>query len=79
MRTFLNPILLSLLLGLPVQGAKGAGAEVPIRVGLDTQALEWVVRLDGGGQVCSRMGRVLMTLKPGEKLEGRCAPGWGVS
>ncbi|HWQ08657.1 MAG TPA: hypothetical protein VN436_06115, partial [Holophaga sp.] len=43
-------------------------AEMPLRIGLDTQATEWVVGLDGGGEVRSRSGKPLMKLKNGEKL-----------
>ncbi|BDU76395.1 SpoIID/LytB domain-containing protein [Mesoterricola sediminis] len=44
-------------------------ASVPqIRVGLDTQALEWVVSLEGGGELRSLEGRPLLTLAPGEKV-----------
>jgi stage II sporulation protein D len=39
-----------------------------IRVGLDTKATEWIVSLEGGGEVRSRSGRKLMTLRDGEKL-----------
>ncbi len=44
------------------------GAEIPLRVGLDTQGLEWIVSLEGGGEVCTRGGQPLMKLAPGEKL-----------
>lgn len=43
-------------------------AEPNVRIGLDTQATEWVVQLEGGGQVCDRSGTPLMKLAPGEKL-----------
>ena len=43
-------------------------ADTPIRIGLDTQGVEWVVGLEGGGEVQSRAGLPLMTLKDGEKL-----------
>ena len=39
-----------------------------VRIGLDTQATEWVVQLEGGGQVCDRTGAPLMSLRPDEKL-----------
>lgn len=41
---------------------------MPIRVGLDTQGSEWIIALEGGGEVCSREGRSLLALKDGEKL-----------
>jgi len=43
-------------------------AEIPIRVGLDTQNLEWIVSLEGGGAICTRGGKPLFKLAPGEKL-----------
>lgn len=52
----------ALILAVPVQ------AERSFRVGLDTQALEWQVSLEGGGEVLARKGTVLLKLAPGEKL-----------
>jgi stage II sporulation protein D len=43
-------------------------AEIPIRIGLDTQGTEWIVSLEGGGAIYSRSGKPVMTLKDGEKL-----------
>ncbi|HQL48477.1 MAG TPA: SpoIID/LytB domain-containing protein [Holophaga sp.] len=43
-------------------------AQIPIRVGLSTQATEHLVSLEGGGDVLTRSGRALFTLKPGETL-----------
>ena len=40
----------------------------PLRIGLDTPATEWILSLEGGGQVCDRAGRSLMKLAPDEKL-----------
>ena len=51
-----------LLLAVPL------GAAAPFRVGLDTQALEWQVSLEGGGEVLSRQGALLFRLAPGEKV-----------
>lgn len=48
---------------LPLQAA-----QPPIRIGLDTQATEWVVQLEGGGQICDRAGKPLMKVAPDEKL-----------
>ena len=45
-----------------------AAPNPPIRVGLDTQALEWTVSLEGGGEVMGQDGRPLLHLKDGEKL-----------
>jgi len=39
-----------------------------IRVGLDTQALEWIVSLEGGGEVRSLEGRRILKVADGEKL-----------
>ena len=41
---------------------------VPIRVGLDTLAMEWVVSLEGGGQVLTLEGKPILKLQEGEKL-----------
>jgi stage II sporulation protein D len=63
--------LRSLSLSLFVPGlvlAVPAFAQAPFRVGLDTQQVEWQVSLEGGGEVLSRQGAVLMKLAPGEKL-----------
>ncbi len=43
-------------------------AEIPFRVGLDTQNLEWIVSLEGGGDVCDRAGKPLMKVAAGEKV-----------
>jgi stage II sporulation protein D len=43
-------------------------ADIPIRVGLDTQATEWIVSLEGGGQVQTRAGKPILSLKDGENL-----------
>jgi len=58
---FLASVLL--LAALPL-----ATAQPPVRIGLDTQATEWVVQLEGGGQICDRAGKPLMRLAPDEKL-----------
>lgn len=39
-----------------------------IRVGIDVAATEWIVSMEGGGQVLSRKGKPLMKLRDGEKL-----------
>jgi stage II sporulation protein D len=62
-------IAVLLLLALPWHPAFSAPAAVPpIRVGLDTQALEWIVSLDGGGELQAEDGRPLLRLRDGEKL-----------
>lgn len=43
-------------------------AQPPLRIGIDTLATEWVVSLEGGGQICDRSGKPLMRLAPDEKL-----------
>lgn len=53
----------ALVLTLPL-----VSAQPPLRIGLDTQATEWIVALEGGGQVCDRSGRPLLKLAPDEKL-----------
>ncbi len=58
-------LLLTLCCCLPL-GARVANP--PVRVGLDTQALEYIVGLEGGGEVQSLDGRGLLRLKDGEKL-----------
>ena len=56
------PPLICLIASVPVV------SEIPIRVGLDTSGLEWIVSLEGGGGVCTRGGKALFKLAPGEKL-----------
>ncbi len=58
------PLLLPILLGALSLRA----AEPMVRIGLDTRATEWVVKLRGGGQICDRAGNPVMTVAPGEKL-----------
>jgi len=43
-------------------------AQPPLKIGIDTQATEWIVSLEGGGQVCDRSGKPLLKLAPDEKL-----------
>jgi stage II sporulation protein D len=43
-------------------------AALPVRIGLDTQATEWTISLEGGGEVRSRAGKPILKLKDGEKL-----------
>lgn len=43
-------------------------AQAPLRIGLDTQATEWIISLEGGGQICDRNGRTLLRLAPEERL-----------
>jgi len=58
---FLASVLLLAVLPLPA-------AEPTVRIGLDTQATEWVIQLEGGGQVCDRAGKPVMKLAQDEKL-----------
>jgi stage II sporulation protein D len=53
----------ALILALPL-----LAAQPPLRIGLDTQATEWIITLEGGGQVCDRAGKPLLKLVPDEKL-----------
>jgi stage II sporulation protein D len=48
--------------------AASLAAEIPLRIGLDSQATEWIVSLEGGGEVRSRSGKPVLKLKEGEKL-----------
>ncbi|HJW73780.1 MAG TPA: SpoIID/LytB domain-containing protein [Geothrix sp.] len=59
MKAFLVPVLILSSL---------QAAQPPLRIGLDTQATEWIVSLEGGGQVCDRAGKPLLKLAPEEKL-----------
>ncbi len=61
MKPFLVPALVLSL-------ASASAALPPLKIGLDTQATEWIVSLEGGGQVCDRAGRPLLKLAPDEKL-----------
>ncbi|BDU68736.1 hypothetical protein GETHOR_08370 [Geothrix oryzae] len=61
MKPFLVPALI--LSVLPV-----SAAQPPLKIGLDTQATEWIVSLEGGGQVCDRAGTPLLKLAPDERL-----------
>ncbi|MBI1751323.1 MAG: SpoIID/LytB domain-containing protein [Acidobacteria bacterium] len=48
--------------------ASAFAAQPPLKIGIDTQATEWTVSLEGGGQICDRSGKPLMRLAPDEKL-----------
>ncbi len=61
MKTYLVPALV-----LSLYSAQAA--QPPLKIGIDTQATEWIVSLEGGGQLCDRAGRPLMNLAPDEKL-----------
>jgi stage II sporulation protein D len=61
MKAFLVPALI-------LSAVSAIAAQPPLKVGLDTQATEWIVSLEGGGQVCDRSGQPLMRLAPDEKL-----------
>jgi len=61
----MKPLLVpALILSL----APAQAAQPPLKIGLDTQATEWVVALEAGGQICDRSGRPLMKLAPDEKV-----------
>jgi stage II sporulation protein D len=59
----MKPAVPALLLILPA-----FAAQPPLRIGLDTQATEWIVSLEGGGQLCDRAGKPLLKLAPDEKV-----------
>jgi stage II sporulation protein D len=61
MKPFLVPALI-------LTCTAAVAAQPPLRIGLDTQAMEWIVALEGGGQVCDRAGKPLLKLAPDEKL-----------
>ncbi len=65
MKPFLAPFLVPALI---LACAPSPAAQPPLRIGLDTQALEWIISLEGGGQVCDRSGKPLLKLAPDEKL-----------
>ncbi len=52
---------------LAVQAPLGAQGPL-VRVGIDVAANEWIVSMEGGGQVLSRKGKPLMKVRDGEKL-----------
>ena len=54
-------LVLSIAASLAAQGPQ-------IRVGIDTAASEWIVSMEGGGQVVSKKGKPLFRLRDGEKL-----------
>ena len=65
----MRPIPALLLLALPSMAPLfAAGVNPPVRVALDTQALEWTVSLEGGGDLLAADGRALMHLRDGEKV-----------
>ncbi|MDR3684799.1 MAG: SpoIID/LytB domain-containing protein [Geothrix sp.] len=61
MKPFLVPALI-------LSAVAAIAAQPPLKIGLDTQGTEWIVSLEGGGQVCDRAGEPLMKLAPDEKL-----------
>lgn len=61
MKPFLVPALVLPLVAAPA-------AQPPLKIGLDTQATEWIVSLDGGGQICDRAGKPVLRLAPDEKV-----------
>lgn len=65
----MHPLPVLLLLVAPcLAAANHSGTNPPVRVGLDTQALEWIVSLEGGGEIQTLQGRPLLHLKEGEKI-----------
>lgn len=60
-RSLRPALVLSIAASLAAQGPQ-------IRVGIDTAASEWIVSMEGGGQVVSKKGKPLFRLRDGEKL-----------
>jgi stage II sporulation protein D len=60
----MRPVPALLCLALPVLTA----AVPQIRIGLDTQATEWIVSLEGGGEVRTLEGKRVLKVAEGEKL-----------
>ncbi len=56
------------VLALILSAICAIAVQPPLKIGLDTQATEWIVSLESGGQVCDRGGKPLMKLAPEEKL-----------
>jgi len=61
-------MMLRPMLALCLSAALPLAAEITLRIGLDTQATEWIVSLEGGGEVQTRSGKPVLKLKDGEKL-----------
>ena len=61
MKPFLIPALI-------LSAVSAIAVQPPLKIGLDTQATEWIISLEGGGQVCDRIGKPLMKLVADEKL-----------
>lgn len=59
---------LAFLVAPLLAGFPAAASSPPVRIGLDTQALEWVVSLEGGGEVRTLEGQPILKLQDGEKL-----------
>lgn len=65
----MTPPAALIALALPAFVAAPAVAAPPqIKVGLDTQAVEWLVSLEGGGEVRSLEGRPLLKVAEGERI-----------
>jgi len=64
----MHPIPALICLAAPCCAPFLAAGSPPVRVALDTQALEWIVSLEGGGELQTRSGRPLFRLRDGEKL-----------
>ncbi len=59
----MKPLLVPVLICASLQAM-----QPPLRIGLDTLALEWIVSLEGGGQICDRAGKPLLKLAPEERV-----------
>lgn len=66
MRSVLTGLFLTALAWSPVPAA--GNPNPPVRVGLETTALEVVVGMEGGGEIQSLQGQPLLRLRDGERL-----------
>ncbi len=48
--------------------AQPTAAQSTVRIGLSTEAVEWLVAMDGGGELVARSGRLVMKVRDGEKV-----------
>jgi stage II sporulation protein D len=66
MRSVLTGLFLIVLPWIPAPAA--GSANPPVRVGLETTGLEYLVGLEGGGEIQSLDGQPLLRLRDGERL-----------
>ncbi len=63
----MNPRALSIIL-LVAGIVQPLVAQTPVRIGLSKDASEWQIALEGGGELLTRAGRPILTMRDGEKL-----------